>query len=125
MNDPNQMPYAHQQHVPVFAEQDDDDDATPRPVKIYRPDLNQYPSVVKHATKGSKVVSSKEEHDALGAGWDFPGHEAPADPKEKAAPVQVELSDEIDQRFTALEDRVAQIEAALVKALAAGEKKGK
>lgn len=124
--DPNAVPYAHQQHVPVFADRDpniDDDDAPQKPRKIYLPHQNQYPSVVVHPTKGKKVVQSKEEHDALGAGWEFPGHEAPPE-KTKPAP-QVDLSDEIDQLFTALEDRVAQLEAAIVKAMASGEKKGK
>lgn len=50
--------------------------APPQPAPApYRPEDNQYPAVVVHPTDGKKTVASREEHVALGQGWDFAGHE--------------------------------------------------
>jgi len=80
-----------------------------KPAPVYRPEANQYPAIVKHEKHGKKLVNSADEHASLGDGWDFPGHEAPADKKEPAAAAG--LSQEDDQRISELEDRVTQLEA--------------
>lgn len=47
----------------------------------YTATVNEYPCWLYHETKGAVVVNSKEEADALGAGWST----SPAPPPEAAA----------------------------------------
>ncbi len=99
------MAHENQQFRRAFDEDD-------KPAPIYRPEQNQYPAVVAHADHGKRVVNSKEEHDALNekhdGGWDFPGHEAPE--TKKTAPASDSV-DELEQRVTEHDDRIAQLEA--------------
>jgi hypothetical protein len=79
----------------------------PRP---YRPEANQYPSIVVHASKGKKLVNSADEHLSLGDGWQFPGHEPPAE-KKAASAVVAELPQEVDELIQDHGDRLTQLEA--------------
>lgn len=47
----------------------------PAPEPPYSAEANRYPAVVVHEQHGKKTVNSKDEHDALGEGWAFAGHE--------------------------------------------------